>query len=167
MIRSGNKTPYRIAPGLLDRNWSEFMGGRDLKNETFQPLGVARPISGGTIVEGLAPIIQKILDALAPLQAMAADGAWSKDMSLGQGLGILTEQLEKGVFPGIAAGVENLDEAYKPSLVETYQKMAGRNLSSAEWLPLFDFAGWSTVYSVGDMPSGWMSPTRVGDMPSK
>ena len=179
MIKAGTRAPYWIAPGLLDHNWSEFLGGRDLKNEIFQPLGVSRPISGGTIVQGLAPIIQKILDALEPLQLVAPVKAWSRDLVPGKGLGALTEQLENGGFMGAEEGVKSIDRAQRAGLVETYQKMAGRSLSAAEWQSLFNFVGWSTEYSiagissasliptrVGDMPSDFMCPTRVGDMPS-
>ena len=167
MIKAGSRSLYRFSPGLLDRNWTEFVGGRDLKNEIFQPQGVSRPISGGTIVQGLAPIIQKILDALAPLQAMALDGAWSKDLEPGQGLSALTDQLERGSFLGMAPASEGPDDEKRSGLVEEYQKLAGHNLSAAVWQPLFNFVGWSTEYSVGDWPSSKLSPLRVGDMPSR
>jgi hypothetical protein len=166
MIRAGSRTLYRNAPALLDRNWIEFAGGRDLKNEVFQPLGVSRPISGGTIVQGLAPIIHKILDALAPLQVMAAEVAWSKDVSAGQGLKALTDQLEMISFLEGTVAQMGSTKAKSPAPVEMYQKLAGKNLSETEWLPLLHFEGWSTEFSVGDMPSSMVKPLRVGDVPS-
>jgi len=167
MIRAGSKVMYQIAPGLLDNNWHEFVDGKDLRNEVFQLQGVSRPISGGTIIMGLAPIIQKILDVLAPLQAGTKFEPWSKDLVPGQNLRKLSEQFEGGDFLSPVSGIENGNKDGRPDPTEIYHRTTGRVLPEAEWRPLFEFEGWSTEFSISIIPGkiGDM-PSKVGDMPS-
>jgi hypothetical protein len=158
---------YQNSPDALDANWLKFLQNKDPRKEIFHPQGVSQPVSGAVIVQGLVPIIRKILDSLENLRSFASSSAWSKDLVAGQGLSSLDDQFQQVGFLKSVKIPEFSTIDGTEDLIAKFIPKSGHSLTPSQWMPLFSFAGWSTAYSVGDMPRATVGTLRVGDIPSK